>query len=147
MPRISEYSKAPVNEGLTPGSVLKGLIAAYIITVPTFMLFALILVNTDFPHRLISPAVVVTTFISVLTAGTVSTRGIKNKGWLNGGLVGLIYMLILYLFSSLVYKDFSIDKYMITMTAIGVFTGAIGGILGINAKVDTKHKRRQITGK
>ena len=135
MPRTSnQNTKTAVNESLNPVSVLKGILAAYIITIPAFMLFALILANTDFPQKLISPAVVVTTIISVLTAGSVSTKGLKSRGWLNGSIVGIIYMLILYIFSSLLFKNFTIDKYVITMTVIGVLTGAIGGILGINVK-------------
>lgn len=135
MPSITNLSVKPVsNEKLNMVSLIKGLLASYIITIPVFMLLALILANTDFPQRLITPAVVVTTVISVLTAGFVSTRGVRNKGWLNGSIVGLIYMAILYLISSLIYKDFSIDKYVITMTAIGIISGAIGGIIGINTK-------------
>lgn len=141
MPRISSIKeKSTANENLSPVSVFKGILAAYIITIPSFLIFALILANTDFPQKLISPAVVVTTIISVLTAGSMSTKGIKNRGWLNGSLVGLIYMVILYIISSMIFKSFSIDKYVVTMTIIGVLTGAIGGIVGINIKKTTKHK-------
>jgi len=72
--------------------------------------------------------------------GIYAFRGIRNRGWLNGSIVGLVYMIILYLFSSLMYKNFTIDKYVITMTVIGVLTGAIGGIVGINVKKTTKYK-------
>lgn len=141
MPMISNQNvKIAVNENLSTISVLKGILAAYIITIPAFMLFALILANTDFPQKLISPAVVITTIISVLTAGSVSTKGLKNRGWLNGSIVGLIYMLILYIFSSLIFKNFAIDKYVITMMVIGVLTGAIGGIVGINIKKGSKYR-------
>ncbi len=135
MPSITNLNVKPgSNEKLNVVSLMKGLLVSYIITIPVFMLLALILTNTDFPKRLITPAVVVTTVISVLTAGFVSTRGVRNKGWLNGSIVGLIYMTILYLISSLIYNDFSIDKYVITMTVIGIISGAIGGIVGINTK-------------
>lgn len=141
MPRsLNINPKTAVNENMSPISVFKGILAAYIITIPAFMLFALLLANTDFPQKLISPAVVVTTIISVLTAGSVSTRGLKNRGWLNGSIVGFIYMLILYILSSLMFKNFAIDKYVITMTVIGVLTGAIGGIVGINIKKGSKYR-------
>ena len=102
MPRTTNTNaNAAMNESLSPTSVLKGILSAYIITIPAFMLFALILSNTDFPQKLISPAVVITTIISVLTAGSVSTKGVKNRGWLNGSIVGFIYMFILYIFSNI----------------------------------------------
>ena len=141
MPRITNVNaKAASADGMSLISVLKGILAAYIITIPAFMLFALILTNTDFTQKLISPAVVVTTVISVLTAGSVSTKGLKSRGWLNGSIVGIIYMFVLYIVSSLIFKDFTIDKYVITMTVIGILTGAIGGIVGINIKKETKYK-------
>ena len=140
----NQTTKAPLNENITIMSVIRGIVVSYVITIPVFILFALILTNTDFPEKLISTVVVITTIISVLTAGTTSTRGLKNRGWLNGSVVGFIYMLILYLLSSLIFKNFAIDKYVITMTVIGVLTGAIGGILGINIK---KSGHKHIKGK
>lgn len=113
-------------------SILKGIVVSYIVTVPVFVIFALILANTEFPERLITPVVVITTIISVLAAGSSATRNTKSKGWLNGGIVGLIYILILYLFSGIVLKNFAIDKFTVTLAVIGALTGAIGGIIGIN---------------
>lgn len=125
---------------LNPLLLLKGLLASYIVTIPAFLLFALILANLDFPQRLITPVVVVITVISVLTAGAVSTRGVRSKGWLNGSIVGLVYMVILYLFSSIVYKNFALDRNVLTMAVIGVLSGAIGGIVSINTKKSPKYK-------
>lgn len=141
MPRMSNVNaNTAAKEGLSPKSVFKGIAAAYIITIPAFMLFALILSNTDFPQKLLSPAVVVTTIISVLTAGSVSAKEVRSRGWLNGGVVGFIYMLVLYIFSSLVFKNFTIDKYVVTMSLIGILTGAIGGIAGINIKSGKRYR-------
>jgi putative membrane protein (TIGR04086 family) len=141
VPKMSNANTgAAANEKMSLFSLLKGLLVSYVITIPAFMLFALILANTDFPQKLISPAVVVTTIISVLTAGSVSTKGLKSRGWLNGSIVGLIYMFLLYIFSSLLFKNFAIDKYVVTMAVIGILTGAIGGIVGINIKNSNKYK-------
>ncbi len=141
MPKTSnQASKTAVNEKMSLTAVLKGILAAYVITIPAFMLFALILANVDFPQKLITPSVVVTTVISVLAAGSVSTKGLKSRGWINGSIVGFIYMLVLYLFSSLIYRNFAIDRYVITMAVIGILTGAIGGIIGINLKQGSKYK-------
>ncbi|MGE5612847.1 MAG: TIGR04086 family membrane protein [Bacillota bacterium] len=141
MPRIMTMkANQGQGESLKLTALLKGLLMSYIITIPAFMLFALILANVNFPQRLINPVVVVITVTSVLTAGIVATRGISDKGWLNGGIVGFIYMLILYVASSLAYKSFKIDKYVITMTIIGILAGAIGGIAGINTRKTAKYK-------
>lgn len=134
MNQTGQNAKTVLSEHITISSILKGILVSYLVTIPTFIIFALILTYTDFPEKLISPAVVITTMISVLIAGSFTTRGVKSKGWLNGGAVGLIYMLVLYLVSSLVFNDFTINNYVISMCLIGVFTGSIGGIIGINIK-------------
>ena len=120
--------------------ILKGLLASYLITIPAFMLFAFILANVDFPQRLVTPAVVVITVVSVLTAGAVATSGVRSRGWLNGGIVGLIYMIILYWFSSILFRNFTVDRNVLTMTVIGVLSGAIGGIMSINTRQRPKYK-------
>jgi putative membrane protein (TIGR04086 family) len=53
---------------------------------------------------------------------------------MNGAVVGLIYMLILYALSSIVYGSFPINRHVVIMFVIGAITGAIGGIIGINMK-------------
>lgn len=134
-----QTSISPIKESITPISVTKGIIVSYIITLPVFCLFALILTNTDFPEKYTSSVVVITTIISILTAGSTSTKGLKSKGWLNGSVVGFVYILILYLLSSIIFRNFIVDRYVITMGIIGILTGAIGGIIGINVK-KSSHK-------
>jgi len=138
---MNQTVKNPPNGSFGLILLFKGIVVSYMITIPAFMLFALILSNTDFPEKYISPAVVITSIISVLAAGSAATRGLKDKGWLNGSIVGLVYMLVLYLLSSMIFRNFAIGKYVITMTIIGILTGAIGGIIGINTKGGSKYKR------
>ncbi len=140
MPAIKRSTKHEEYDRLNLILILKGLLASYIVTIPAFMVFALILANVDFPQRLVTPVVVNPTVVSVLTAGAVSTRGVRSKGWLNGSIVGLTYMIILYLFSSVVYGNFAVDRNVLTMTVIGVLAGAIGGIMSINSPKVQKYK-------
>ena len=140
MPAIKRSTEHEEYDRLNLILILKGLLASYIVTIPAFMVFALILANVDFPQRLVTPVVVIITVVSVLTAGAVSTRGVRSKGWLNGSIVGLTYMIILYLFSSVVYGNFAVDRNVLTMTVIGVLSGAIGGIMSINSPKVQKYK-------
>lgn len=133
--------KEQTSGNITIFSVFKGLVVAYLISIPAFVLFALILVNTDFPDKYKTIAVIITTIVSILAAGMTATKGTKSRGWANGSIVGLIYMLVLYILSSIVYNNFSVDRYVITMTVIGVLTGAIGGIAGINLKTGAARVR------
>jgi putative membrane protein (TIGR04086 family) len=132
--------KSNLNERLNIVRITKGILLSYIITIPLFLIFSFILTYSDFPEKYVSPIVIVVTIASILLAGAFSTRGMKSKGWLNGGLVGFIYIFVLYLFSSIVSSNFGIDKRVLSMFMIGILAGSIGGIIGINLKHKAKKK-------
>ncbi|MGI6778656.1 MAG: TIGR04086 family membrane protein [Acetivibrionales bacterium] len=130
-------------ERITLVAVIKGIVLSYVITIPAFIIFSIILTYVNFPQRIINPVVVVITIISILVAGISVTKNVRSKGWLNGGFAGLIYMIILYILGSVVYNDFTIDRYVITMLIIGVLTGCIGGMLGINMRPGPRKRIRR----
>ena len=115
-------------------TVIKSILISWIITIPCFGVLALILTFTDFPDDLIAPAVTFVTIISIFIAAVLGTSGKTSKGWLHGIAAGFFYIFTLYLFSSIVFGNFSIDGYTIITLAIGILTGALGGITGINLK-------------
>lgn len=121
-------------------TLIKGVLLAYIITIPFFMLFALILSYTKFPETYISAAVLLTTVISVIISSSSVSRRINTKGWLVGGLIGFLYILILYIFSGIVFKNFTVGKNLINTTLICIASGSLGGIFGVNLKSSNKKK-------
>ncbi len=144
--QISQNLKAPARQNSIFIALMKGIIYGYVITVPIFIAFALVLTYTKFPEKYISLVVLVTTIVSVVFAGSTSAKGSKDKGWLLGSVVGLLYMLILYFLSSIVFKNFSIDRYILTNSLIGILSGAIGGIIGLSTKSKPRSKIRSKTG-
>jgi len=66
------------NERANLLGIFKGVIISYLITIPIFIIFALILSYTNFPERLIQPAVVITTVVSIVVAGSSVTRRGSN---------------------------------------------------------------------
>jgi putative membrane protein (TIGR04086 family) len=139
--RTTHAVKSRVIENFGFFSLLKGTVYAYVITIPFFIFFALILTYMDFPEKYIVLAVMITTIGSILFASRMLARSIKKKAWFNGGLIGFFYMLLLYLVSSIVFKDFSLDRYVLIMVLIGVLAGAIGGILGAGFEKKTKPRK------
>jgi putative membrane protein (TIGR04086 family) len=115
-------------------TLFKGIGVSYLVTVPLFAVFSFILSRMEFPERYIDPAVLITTMVSILAAGIISSVNLRSRGWMNGAVVGLIYMLILYALSSIVYGSFPVNRHVVIMFVIGAITGAIGGIIGINMK-------------
>lgn len=122
--------------------MLKGLLTGYIVTFIVLIIFAFILTFTDFPEKLIHTAVTIATIISILMASSSTGRNSRNMGWLNGGIAGLVYMVILYALGSALYVGFMIDGNVLSMAAIGVCTGAVGGVIGINLKKKLKCKSK-----
>ncbi len=138
--KTSQTAKNIISEHANIVSMIKGIGIAYLITVPLFMIFAFFLSYMDFPEKFLPSVVIITTLISLLAAGWSSTCKVRSRGWLNGGIIGLMYMAILYLASSLAYRDYSINAHVITMMVIGVLTGSVGGILGINLRREPKQR-------
>ena len=57
-------------------------------------------------------------------------RKVEKNGWLNGGLAGLVYMILLILIGT-ISMPISLSNIII-MALIGLIIGSIGGIIGIN---------------
>lgn len=136
--KTGQSAKNIMSEHANALSIAKAILISYFITIPVFAIFAYILTLTDFPQKYIPSFVIITTLLSVVIAGWSSTKYIKSKGWLNGGIVGFVYMLVLFLLSSSTYGDFGINMHVATMFIIGTLTGSIGGILGINLKKEPR---------
>ncbi len=126
--------KKQLDEHVNLPRILKGLILSFLITLPCFLGFALFLTYTDFPEKYTFIAVLITTVISVLTASAYSTRNVKSKGWMNGCIVGVLYVAILYMASSIVFMNFAIDVQVLLTVVIGAIVGCLGGIFGINLR-------------
>jgi len=131
---IASLQDITADNGISIGVILKGILTAYIITIIIFLVFAVVITYTDFPESAIPAVVVVTTIISIIIAGSKVASRAKSKGWLNGAIAGILYMTILYIASSLIFNGFTFDRYVIYMFILGLFSGAFGGIIGINLK-------------
>ena len=112
--------------------VLKGSITSIIITLILLFIFAILLTYTSLQENVISPVVIVITAISILIGSSISTLKIKKNGLLNGGLVGIIYILTIYIISSLTGSGFACNINTIIMMVSSVIAGMIGGIIGVN---------------
>lgn len=112
--------------------VLKGSITSIIITLILLFIFAILLTYTSLQENVISPVVIIITAISILIGSSISTLKIKKNGLLNGALVGIIYILTIYIISSLTGSGFSCNISTIIMMVASIIAGMIGGIIGVN---------------
>ena len=112
--------------------IIKGSIFAIITSTVLLLIFALLLCYTSLSENTIFPVILVITGISILIGSMISTKRIRKNLILNGGMVGVIYIITLYLISSLFLAGFNLTFNSFIMLIIGIITGMIGGIIGVN---------------
>lgn len=112
--------------------ILKGSLFAIVLSVILLLIYAICLTYTSIAESTMLPVVYTISAVSILIGSTISTRKIRKNGLLNGGIVGLLYIVILYLTSSLCLVGFSLTLNSFIMLAVGTLIGMIGGIIGVN---------------
>lgn len=113
---------------------IKALIFSIILTLIALVVLSLVLSFSEVSESLINPAIIVISSVSILIGGFLVAKKIKQKGILNGAILGIVYMLIIYLISSLLNNNFSLGIAAFIMIGAGILSGALGGILGVNLK-------------
>lgn len=110
----------------------KSVLIAYIITFILTLIYAILLSYTDISESTIPTCMFVINIFSVFIASSIAVIKIKENGLKNGGLVGLMYIIIMYLLSSLTSVGFAVSGYAISTIIFNILLGMVGGIIGVN---------------
>lgn len=113
---------------------IKGVLISFIITIILFYILGIILTYTSVPEKIITPAIIIITGVSILIGASVSLIKTGEKGMIKGGLIGITYFTIIYMLSSILLKNFEINVYSGIMFVSTFICGCIGGIVGVNMK-------------
>ena len=113
---------------------IKGVMISFVITIILFYILGIILTYTSVPEKIITPAIIIITGVSILIGSSISLIKTGEKGMIKGGLIGVTYFLIIYMISSILLKNFEINVYSGIMFASAFACGCIGGIVGVNMK-------------
>lgn len=113
-------------------NILKGTVISILLSLILLTIYSALLSFTNISESTMTTVVLVITGISILLGSSMSSINIKRQGMLNGGLVGLIYVSLIYLLSSIFLVGFQFNLNSIIMIAVGILTGMIGGIIGVN---------------
>ena len=114
--------------------IIKGIAISFILTLISVFIFSIVLTYTNTPESTIFPVIAFITAISILIGSSISTIKINKRGIINGGAIGLIYILILYLLSSIITTGFAVNLNTIILIATSILAGMVGGIVGVNIK-------------
>ena len=115
-------------------SILKGVLISLGTTFVLLVIFAAILTYTNIQESTITPVVIIITAVSLLIGSTIGNRKIQKNGLINGAVVGLIYILILYFISSILNGNFALNISSIIMIIVSIFFGILGGVVAVNKK-------------
>lgn len=113
-------------------NIIKGVIISIIFTLIFLFIFSIILTYTNVSEKFIDPVIIVVTAISIFIGSSIGNLRMKKNGLLNGGFIGGMYLLIIYLLSGIMNGDFSITTQSIIMIIAGIVCGMFGGIIGVN---------------
>ena len=116
-------------------NILKGVGLSILFTLICLVVFSILLVYTHISENLIPSVVIVVTGISILLGSSIGNRKMDKNGIINGAIIGIIYILCIYVISSLVNGgNFALNLQSIIMMTVGVICGIFGGIIGVNIK-------------
>lgn len=113
--------------------LLSGLVYAFIMMGIATVLVSLLLMVTDKGEGSLGALAYGIHGVSVLTGSFVSGRKAGRKGWYYGGLLGVLFGLIVLAVGFLSF-DRGLDWNTLSFLAGAFLAGAFGGILGVNAK-------------
>ncbi len=110
-------------------SVFKGVMYAVISTLLFVLLFALIIKWANLGNVVIRPVMQVVKVLGIFLGVAIALRKAKSKGWLCGGLVGILYMVFTCLIFSLLDGNFQIGfgalSDLLFQTLVGVVSAVI----------------------
>ena len=111
-----------------------GVIVSILTTIIMVFGLSIIITYTNTSEKIIEGSIIFISAFSILIGSFFSLKKIKQKGLLYGGALGFVYMILIYLLSSIIIKNFSIDFNAIIMILFGIISGIAGGIISVNIK-------------
>jgi len=125
---LTEENKSQIKQ------LVIGVLIGYAITSIIFLAYAMLITYTQMSERNLPTVIAITTLLSVMIAGFDAAKGAPSRGWMWGMIAGLIYAAILAIIMVVMIPGFFADGRTITIVALSIAGGGLGGILGINIR-------------
>ena len=119
----------------TPGLIkilLKAIALALILSVVLLFIAALVFYFTAVSEKITPYLVFGVSLVAIITGSSFAGKHIGTRGWLYGGIVGLIYVALMLITGLFVRDSIAISLNLFTKLFLGFVFGAAGGMWGVN---------------
>lgn len=110
----------------------EGVIRSFFLTLSLLLIYAVITSFVDTNAKFDSIYKVVITALGVMYGAVYAARKINRRGWLIGLIVGLLYMIVIYLVSIVSGRGLILSNFSILRIILAIIVGTLSGMLGIN---------------
>lgn len=110
----------------------EGVIRSFFLTLSLLLIYAVITSFVDTNAKFDSIYKVVITALGVMYGSIYAARKINRRGWLIGLIIGLLYMIVIYLVSVLSGRGLMLSNFSILRIVLAIVVGTLSGMLGIN---------------
>ncbi len=126
-------SRVKIENFISSPNVL-GTALAYSISLLVFVLSSLLFAYTPLPETVLPYLTYLTSIVSVLVGGIYAGGKTGHKGWKNGGIIGILYFVGLFLLSFFLGVQIVFGLQLFARAVLAFVIGAIGGIIGVNLR-------------
>ena len=114
--------------------ILTSIFIAFAISIIILIGYALLITYTDCGDKNLNLVIMIINIISITIASFDVAKIFKNKGWLWGMFMGVLYAFILNITGLIIFKKIIFTATNMINFLICISSGTIGGIIGINLK-------------
>ncbi len=112
--------------------MLKSLAICFIISFVMIIVYALMLSFSSMSDVSMSKVTQAILILSIAISSIYGSKKLKQRGWMFGMVLGLLFELMLIPFGMAFGQSISFDVYIIAKLLVSAVVGAIGGIIGVN---------------
>lgn len=121
-----------VSTGVKAGSpVWRGLLVSLICMAAATMIASAIFKFTGVKESAMTTAVYIIHSVSLFIGGIAAGLRANRRGWYYGGMMGIMYSVIIILIGFLSY-DAALTTYTLILFLLSFAAGALGGMIGVN---------------
>ena len=121
-------------------ALIKGVSISLILCFGLFLILALIMLNAALPEWIYPVSATTVGLVCSFAGGFVCAGSVGQKGWLWGGVCGILYYIIIYLCALSAFASFTFSVKTLLMLVFGFLCGSIGGLFAMGSR--SKKRRR-----